>query len=227
MSRHTRVLLAVALVFSSAAMTAARQSPAKPPSTGIPECDKYHEMVTACMRKMCVADRTVAELDLELDREFIPAEIKHKGRAAATQSCVRKINEAVQDDVFDCYAGNGGAAGRPAPAIRVDAVRPTDTSVVMTFSGKGPHPPTGAEVIIQRSEVPDEEPAASYRLPEWKGQFVLDTSSVSPTAAAKGGAQAAPIRLEPRTTYCFVVASPTNRQNEIHRKGIFTTLPKR
>jgi hypothetical protein len=218
-----RVVLVMASVVSNAELALAGQSSAKPAAAGIPECDKYEAMVAACLPKMCEAERIVAELDLELHRQILPAVIQHKGRAAAVQACVEKTNEAVAEDAFGCYATKGGVTRRPASAVRVDKVQPTNTGVVMTLSGDGAAAGAVTEVILVTA--PGEPPAAVYRLPEWKGQFVLDTSTL-PAKAAKGTAPG-PVRLDPRTTYCFIVESTRDAATEVHRKGMFTTLPQR
>jgi hypothetical protein len=225
MKHRIRALLAAALVFWSAAMTAAWQLRGKPSSTKIPECDKYDAMVTACLPKMCEEERALAEMDLGFHRELMPATIQHKGRQGAAELCARQIDEAIKDDLYGCYPIKAGAASVPARSIRLDKLSATDTSVVLTLSGTSPTPAASTEVIILASIA--EQPTAIYRLPEWKGQFVLDTASASPISSAKGGAQNPPIRLEPRTTYCFVITSSTDRPNDVYRKGTFTTLPKR
>ena len=189
--------------------------------SGIPECDKYEAIVTACLPKMCMAERAVAELDLELHRQILPTLLQLKGRPAAVQACVEKIDEAIQEDEFGCYSSLSGNKGRPGPAIRVDKVRPTDTGVVMTLRDPGPASNSTKVTIVT---VPGEPVTAVYQLPEWKGQFVLDTTSASPTLKAGPGK---PVTLDPETPYCFVIQSSNGTGKEIYRKGTFTTLPKR
>jgi hypothetical protein len=225
MKYRIRASLAAALVFWSAAMTAAWQSPGKPSSAKIPECEKYDAMVTSCLPKMCEDERMLTEMDLGFHRELLPATIQHKGRQGAAELCARQIDEAIKDDLYGCYSNKTGAAGVPARPIRLDKLSATDTSVVLTLGGNRPTTAGSTEVIILTGI--GEPPTAIYRLPEWKGQFVLDTASASPIASAKGGAQNPPMRLEPRTTYCFVITSSTDRPNDVYRKGTFTTLPKR
>ncbi len=220
MARQIQTVVAVAL-FASAAV-AARQSAVKPKSTGIPECDKYAAMVTACLPKMCEVDRIVVELALGMDQELLPTVVKLKGRQEAARQCAEQIDEAIKDDLYGCYAPKAGA-GAPIP-VRLDKIQPTDTSVTLAFSGTGP-PPTSEEARLAIYRFNDGKPHAigSYRLSGWTGQVVLDTASASPVV---GGVPRAPVRLEPRTEYCFVVESGTTNRQE-HRKGIFTTLAKR
>ncbi len=207
-----QIWLTVVVAVSSVAVTSARQSP-KPAAPKIPECEKYEAMVAACLPKMCEADRAVAEIDLELHREMLPVQIQHKGRAAAAKTCAAQIDEAVREDVFGCYAAKGGMTA---------TVRPTATSVVMTLTGPGPSG-AGADVVILAE--PGDAPTATFRLPAWKGEFVLDTASTP--VVANGGAKGAPTRLEPATTYCYAIGSATDIRNDVYRKGMFTTLPKR
>jgi len=216
----SQVPLAVAVLLSSVTISAADQA-AKPPSTGIPECDKYAAMVTACLPKMCEEERMLVELELGFALEMIPKQVELKGRQAAAQTCARDITEAIEKDEYGCYASGTARANAPK-SIRVEKVLPTDTSVTFTFIGNGPATGEEARVVIARSI--SERPVVSYSLSGWKGTFVLDTASASP---AVKGAPTAPIRLEPRTTYCFLVESSVGDRTDIHRKGIFTTLSKR
>jgi hypothetical protein len=216
MKHQIRVVAAASFVVVGAAMSAAQS--AKPASTRIPECDKYAAMVASCLPKMCEADRVVAEMELEIHREMLPAQIQHHGRDAAAKTCATQIEEAVRDDVSGCYAM------APMRAIRVDKVQPTGTGLIMTLSGTGTTSVPGASVALLT--VPGEPPTAVYRLPEWNGQYVLDTTS-APSAGAGRGAPQGPVRLDPATTYCFVIESTAGNRNEIHRRGTFTTLPKR
>lgn len=199
-----------------------RDAPAQA-KTGIPECDKYAAMVRECLPKMCEEERTLMEMQLGFALEMIPKQVELRGRQAAAQSCTRDISEAIQKDEYGCYASK--SAGTSAPkSIQLDRIRPSATSVTLTLTGTGSTTAADTEVIIMTSI--SEPPTAIYRLPEWKGQFVLDTASATPTSA-KGSTGNPPIRLEPQTTYCFVITSSTNRPNDVYRKGIFTTLPKR
>jgi len=222
MQRQIQTVVAVALV-SSAAILAARQSAVKPQSTGIPECDKYAAMVTACLPKMCEEERLLVELDLGFHHELLPAIVKLDGRQKAASVCAQSIDEAIKEDPYGCYAPKTVGSGAPV-SIRLDSVRPTDTSVTMTFSGTGPA--KGEKVRLVITKAISERPIAIYELPGWTGKLVLDTASATPVSEAKA-AQTAPVRLEPRSTYCFVVQSRTDSRMEEHRKGIFTTLPKR
>jgi hypothetical protein len=215
------VALAVALLLSSLPISAERQSPAKPRSTGIPECDKYAAMVTACLPKMCEDERMLKEMELGFALEMIPKQVELKGRHAAAQSCARDISEAIQSDEYGCYASKttGTSASK---SIQLDKIRPSATGVTLTFSGKGPESGEQVRVIIARSI--SEQPVAVYPMAGWTGQLVLDTASASPGTV---GAPAQPIQLEPGTTYCFAVESAIGNRTDFYRKGIFTTLPKR
>jgi hypothetical protein len=190
--------------------------------SGIPECDKYEAMVTACLPKMCEVERELAELELSLHREVQARQIELQGRQASAESCARQIREAIQDDEYGCYAAAAGASAAKQP-VRLEKVRTTDTSVVLTLSRKSAATPADIEVSILKSIM--EPPTAIYRLPAaLNGQLVLDTASASPMTSAGNSARVAPIRLEPSTTYCFAIGSSTTH---IYRKGLFTTLPKR
>jgi hypothetical protein len=216
MARQTQTVVAVAL-FASVAV-AARQSAVKPTSTGIAECDRYAAMVTACLPKVCEVDRVVMELDLGFHHELLPTVVKVKGRQEAAKQCAAKIDEAIRDDEYGCYPE---AAGSPR-AVLLDRIQPRATSVTLTFSGNGPADGGDSRLLLLTSI--GEPPLASYRLAGWQGPVVVDTASAMPLA---GGAGKAPIQLEPGTTYCFVVESSTATRRDSHRKGVFTTLPKR
>lgn len=189
--------------------------------SGIPECDKYEAMVTACLPRMCEEERMLADLELGLHRETLSRQIELQGRQAATESCARQIREVIKDDTYGCYTAAAGASAAKPP-VQLDKLRVTDTSVVLTLSGKGPATPAGTAVFILTSI--SEPPTAIYRLPEWKAQFVVDTASASPVKSERDSAQVPPVRLDPSTTYCFAIGTSTT---DVYRKGIFTTLPKR
>ncbi|MGB2716149.1 MAG: hypothetical protein WBC51_18350 [Vicinamibacterales bacterium] len=223
MKQLTRIALAAAVVFSSPLIATGRQSTVKPPTTGIPECDKYAAMVTACLPTMCEEERMLMEMELGFALEMIPKQVELKGRQAAAQSCTRDISEAIKNDEYGCYTSKNAGTTAPKP-IQLDKILPSATSVTLTLSGKGSTTAADTEVIIMTSI--SAPPTAIYQLPEWKGQFNLDTAYATPTTA-KGSTGNPPIRLEPQTTYCFVIGSSANGANHIYRKGIFTTLPKR
>lgn len=218
MGFRIQTVVAVGLL-STAALAANRQSGVKPKPTGISECDKYAAMVTACLPKMCEVDRVVVELDLGMQQQFLPDVVKLKGRQEAARQCAREIDEAVKEDLYGCYPSGAGAS----VPVRVDKIQPTESSVTLTLSGSGPPDGELARLSIFRF-VDGLKPIGSYRLAGWNGPVVLDTASALPIGR---GAPPAPIRLEPRTEYCFVVESERDGRRREHRKGIFTTLPKR
>ena len=149
MTQQAMIALAMALVVSSAATLVARQSGAKP-QTGIPECDKYAAMVTACLPKMCEEERALMEMQLGFALEMLPKQVGLKGRQAAAQSCTRDISEAIKNDDYGCYAPR--TAGTIAPkSIQLDTIRPSATSVTLTLSGTGPTTAADTEVIIMTS----------------------------------------------------------------------------
>jgi hypothetical protein len=185
--------------------------------TGIPECDKYAAMVRACLPKMCEEERMLRDMELGFALEMIPKQVELKGRQEAAQTCARDIAKAIENDEYGCYGS------KTAPkSIRLDKVLATDASVTFTFIGNGPAAGEEARVVIARSI--SERPVVSYPLSGWKGTFLLDTASASPVI---NGAPTAPLRLEPRTTYCFVVESSVGNRRDIYRKGIFRTLPNK
>lgn len=208
-------------------------------STGIPECDTYVAMVTECMQKMCEDERLLVELELSFHRELTPKVVELKGRQEAAQGCAQRIREAIRNDPYGCYTSRSAEAGASTSAIQRVQVRPADTSVTMTFTGSGPG--SGARAAETRSKEHEEArwqvfigtslteaATAVYRLLGRKGQFVLDTATERPVTLPGGAAQRQPIRLDPETTYCYVINSPAaNGGVEIQRKGIFKTLPKR
>lgn len=211
----------VACLATASAHTSAGRSAVTPQRTGIPECDKYAAMVTACLPKMCEEERLLREMQLGFALEMIPKGVELNGRQQAAQACARDIAEEIKNDEYGCYPATTADPGPPR-SIRLEAVQPSAMSVTLTFSGSGPATGEEARVVVARSI--SEPPLATYPLAGWTGQFVLDTASASPVI--KGG-PTDPIRLEPQTTYCFAVVSSVGSRTGYYRKGIFTTLPNK
>jgi hypothetical protein len=223
MKHQVSTALAAVLAVASAAILAAQQSAVKPPSTGIPECDECAAMVRACLPRMCAEERLLTEMQLGFTLEVIPKQVELKGRQAAAQTCTADIRKATENDAYGCFASKTGGITAPRP-VQLASIRPSATGVSLTLSRKTLATAAVTEVAILTSM--GEPPIAVYRLPEWNGQFVLDTASATPTDA-KSTTRKPPIQLEPQTTYCFVIEGSMDRQNDVYRKGIFTTLPKR
>ena len=93
----------LAIVLAAALGQAPVASP--PPSTGVPECDRYVAMVRACLPKMCEEERALRELELEFALETIAAVVKHKGAAAAEKTCSADIAAEGGDDLYGCHGG--------------------------------------------------------------------------------------------------------------------------
>lgn len=188
---------------------------------GIAECDRYAEMVRACLPKMCEEERALREMELGFSLEAIATLVKLKGPEAAARSCAQDIANELQDDEYGCSGES--AAGRGA-LIRQLQVRPGDTTVTISFAA-AQQAATSVEVAIAASMMGD--PDAVYRIESNGGRFLLDTAVAVPAKSAEAAPSGAPIRLEPGTTYCYAIGAPGEGLQNVLRKGTFTTAQRR
>jgi len=204
-------------------LAAATSGSATAQTTGVRKCDEYYAMVSACLPRMCEAERAVAELELSFSRETLQKVVELKGRAAAAQSCEQDILKEIQDDPYGCYESDRTKAGLPNSVVRDVRVQPAATSVVISFQVVPEKSRDGAWEVAIGSE--DQEPQVRYVVSS-AGVFALNTAVDRPVAltGAKGASQAPqPFRLDPGVSYCFAITSSTGEQ----RRGSFTTSPER
>ena len=87
-----------------------------PQSTGYSECDKYIQMVTACINtKVPPSVRPDRQKELDAFRNalsFIPGSV-------ASKQCAENIRLEIQRDRYGCYAAQAAIAGVPTPCSLV------------------------------------------------------------------------------------------------------------
>jgi len=193
-------------------------------STDIRKCDDYYAMVSACLPRMCEAERAVIELELSFSRETLQKVVELKGRAAAAQACEQDILKELQDDPYGCYESDRTKAGLPKSVVRDVRVQPAATSVVISFKVAPERSFDGAWQVAIGSE--DQQPQVRYVVSQSAGVFALNTAvdrPVAPTGAKEASQAPQPFRLDPGVSYCFAITSSTGGQ----RRGSFTTSPER
>jgi hypothetical protein len=95
----------------------AAAAPASQP-TGIPACDKFVQMVNACIRtKVPPAARADEQQRIDAFRSamgFVPASL-------LADQCAENIKTEIRRDRYGCYAGQAASAGVPAPCSLIAA----------------------------------------------------------------------------------------------------------
>jgi hypothetical protein len=184
-----------------------------PPPTGVPECDRYVAMVSACLPKMCEEERMLREMELGFAVETIAAVVKEKGKAAAAESCTRDVTAELREDLYACHADS------PSASTRVE-LTPAGDSLVLRFSSPAL---AGAETADVAFAEPLAEPVGVYRVTSAQGTFVLDTRTASPLGSTTGA-----VTLEADTPYCYTIATSADdaARRRILRKGVASTRGK-
>ena len=100
-----------------AAMLIAQAAGASSPHTrGYPECDKFIQMVTECIRtKVPPSDRADKQQELDAFRKalmFVP-------EPARASACAENIKLQIQRDRYGCYAAQAAQEGMPTPCSLV------------------------------------------------------------------------------------------------------------
>jgi hypothetical protein len=191
---------------------------ADPPSaTGIPQCDDYYAAIAACLPQMCEAERALVETELSFHQEVLSKTIELKGRAAAAEACAQDLLAELQSDPYGCYEPQRAKPGLPKPPIQDVRVRPTPTSVTISFKISPQKTNNGrSEVAIVAEDLQNE---IRYTLAPSDGVFTLNTAVDRPTGAPS---ESGSFRLAPQSSYCFAIKSADGEE----RRGSFTTSPE-
>lgn len=91
--------------------------PPTPPTTGYPDCDKYIQMVSQCIRtQMPESDRAREQQRLEHFRGMLANPFAGASLAA---SCGENIRLEIQRDRYGCYPAEAARSGIPTPCSLV------------------------------------------------------------------------------------------------------------
>lgn len=98
----------------AAAKGSEQTSSQNPPAKAGAECDEFFQMVSRCIdTKMPESERASERQNLDYSRKMLGD--SPMLRAAAGPSCQQNIRNAIQNDSYDCYAGEAAKRGIQTP----------------------------------------------------------------------------------------------------------------